>query len=578
MRLALAQLNPTIGDLEANAALIAHAADEARAARCDLLVCPELALTGYPPKDLLLYHRFITACTEHVHRLGTAASQSLTLVFGTPLPADAHAYARGTSRRLHNSLACYHNGALLAHYHKRLLPTYDVFDEDRYFEPANQPCVITVAGTRVGLSICEDLWRGHDAGFADRYLDAQDPVADLIAAGAQLIINPSASPFRVGMPARQDALLASVARTHRVTVAAVNQVGGNDELIFDGRASLWSPAGTPLAHAPAFTPALLIADLDPATGTAHAISGADEPTTANSTSDDLQQLFAALVLGVRDYARKTGFRSAVLGLSGGIDSALVAVIAAAALTPANIRGIALPSRYSSPGSIADAYALANALSVPISTIPIEDAFNTLERSLAPAFDQRPPDVTEENLQSRVRGTILMALSNKFGSLLLTTGNKSELAVGYCTLYGDMNGGLAVISDVPKTTVYKLARWINTHWRTLGIAGLKAPPIPAPTITKPPSAELRLNQTDQDSLPPYDVLDQIIELRIDQRCGLADITAQLGTSADAATITRVLRLIDVSEFKRKQAAIGLKVSGVAFGSGRRMPIAQRRSWE
>jgi NAD+ synthetase len=577
MRLALAQTNPTIGAIERNADEIARAIAHARDQHADLVVFPELAICGYPPKDLLLQEGFIDACAAAAKRLGQQHSHGLTIILGTPLPADDR---RGVA----NSLLAYRDGTLLDYYDKRLLPTYDVFDEDRYFTPGHRPVIIDVAGIRVGLSICEDLWRGEDVGFSSHYHGLPDPVTELVhppadspwhGRGAQLIVNPSASPFRVGIGARHRALLRTHATRHRVHVAAVNLVGGNDELIFDGSACCMAPDGTIIAAGPSFKTHLTLVDI-PATTSPTPPTPVTDPLTTMTTPE---ATFHALVLGVRDYCAKTGFKTAVLGLSGGIDSAVVAVIAAVALGPNNILGVGLPSRYSSQGSIDDARALAERLAINWDLIPIEPPFAAMLTTLAPAFAGREPDVTEENLQSRLRGTILMALSNKFGRLLLTTGNKSELAVGYCTLYGDMNGGLAVIADVFKTDVYALARWINTHHAALGLPNT---PIPQATITKPPSAELRPNQTDQDSLPPYDVLDEILRRRVEQRHSaarlIADLTAPTANPAasiraDEPTIRRVLRLIDIAEFKRNQAAIGLKLSSVAFGSGRRVPIAQ-----
>ena len=593
MRLGLAQINPTIGDLDGNAALIASYIERARGDKCDLVVFPELALTGYPPKDLLLSPAFVRAAAAAAKELGHEHSREITLVFGCPLPLDDHA------RRLSNSLLAYRDGELLAYYDKRLLPTYDVFDENRYFEPGTRPVIIEVAGVRVGLSICEDLWRGQDVGFAERYLRSPDPVAELVtppdgSPGAQLIVNPSASPFVLGKGQRHRNLLMRHAIHHKVYVAAVNQVGGNDELVFDGHAAVYNPESFLYAAAPGFQEHLLVAEvpverrettLRMTREELEAKFGPDclleevEQTVIETISvkdplvsamkEDL--LFRALVLGIRDYCRKTGFRSAVLGLSGGIDSALVAVLAAAALGPKNVTGLLMPSQYSSPGSVSDAEELARRMGIHANMLPIQPAFAALETTLARMFAGREPDVTEENLQSRIRGTLQMAVSNKFGHILLTTGNKSELAVGYCTLYGDMNGGLAVISDVLKTQVYALARWINAHWRALGIEGLAGPPIPDASITKAPSAELRPNQTDQDSLPPYDVLDEIVERYVELRESPAEIAAAMPQHMGA--VRRAVRLIDLAEYKRKQAPIGLKVTGVAFGSGRRMPIAQ-----
>jgi len=584
MRLALVQANPTIGDLDANAALIEKFAAQARDLGADLVVFPELFLCGYPPKDLLIQNGFLEACVYTARRVGASASRGLTLVFGCPLPIDPGSLATGAAWKhgIANALLVYRDGQHIEHYDKRLLPTYDVFDEDRYFTPGQRSVVIDVAGMRVGLSICEDLWRGHDVGFSSRYTGVPDPVDELVGPqpsgsgmlpGAQLIINPSASPFVMGKGRRHRDILIKHATRHRVYVAAVNQVGGNDELIFDGHAAIYGPNGLLVAAAPGFVDHLLIHDLDPAQQRPTEITTGDPLLYAN----DEELVYNALVLGVRDYCRKTGFKSAVLGLSGGIDSAVCCVLAAAALGPQSVLGASLPSRYSSAGSQDDARDLAARLGVPYTTIPIEGPFTSLESALAPAFAGRTPDVAEENMQSRIRGTILMGLSNKLGHILLTTGNKSELAVGYCTLYGDMNGGLAVLSDMSKMWVYRLAQWMNANFERLGISPplggpLTAPPIPLATITKPPSAELRANQTDQDSLPPYDILDSIIEAYVERRESPQQIVDQTGH--DTKLIARIIRLIDLSEFKRKQAAIGLKVTSVAFGSGRRVPIAQR----
>jgi NAD+ synthetase len=564
MRLALAQINPRVGDIDANADLIVRWASAAHETGADAVVFPELALVGYPPKDLLAQEGFVSAAMCAAEDVAARAPRELTLIFGTPLLSrgDEHAPVA-------NALLAYRDGLLLGSYAKRLLPTYDVFDEDRYFTPGSNAVVVNVS-TRaggacpVGLSICEDLWRGEDVGFDSRYRGLPDPVAELMKAtpSPRVIVNPSASPFVLGKGARHREILRAHAMRHGVHVAAVNQVGGNDELVFDGHAAVLDPSGALVAAGPGFEEALTVIDLH------EPRAGVPDPL---ATTADEELLFKALVLGVRDYLRKTGFKSAVLGLSGGIDSAVTAVIAAAALGPSNVLGIGLPSRYSSEGSVSDARELAQRLKMGWQLIPIEGAFTSLLGALDPLFAGRTPDLAEENLQSRIRGTILMAASNKLGHLLLTTGNKSELAVGYCTLYGDMNGGLAVLSDTTKEWVYRLARWMNANWRGLGVKGLSGPPIPEASITKPPSAELRPNQTDQDSLPEYPVLDEIIDRYVERHQGLATIVRETGF--DEGTVRRVLRLIDVSEFKRKQAAIGLKVTGVAFGSGRRMPIAQ-----
>jgi NAD+ synthase (glutamine-hydrolysing) len=587
MRLALAQINPTIGDLAANAALIASFIAQARSAGADLVVFPELALCGYPPKDLLLQDGFIAACTAAAKELGGTQTQGLTAVFGVPLPVD-RASPRG---RIANSLVAYRDNRFVDYYDKRLLPTYDVFDEDRYFTPGTRAVVLEVpqrsgSPVRVGLAICEDLWRGEDAGFASHYTSSPDPVAELAAAGAEVLVVPSASPFVLGKGRRHRAILHQHAKRHGLHVASVNQVGGNDELVFDGHAAVYAPDGSLIAAAPGFEEHLLVVDIVGRHASPDSVANRASIPATPAIPDPLltapveQLLFSALVLGTRDYCRKTGFTTALLGLSGGIDSAVVAVIAAAALGPANITGLSLPGRYSSPGSKTDAYDLARRLGITILTVPIDAPLTAFSSTLNTAFraQKQPilgatmPDITEENLQSRIRGTILMALSNRTGAIVLTTGNKSELAVGYCTLYGDMNGGLAVLSDVPKMQVYSLARWINANHASLGLGvAFDQPPIPEASITKPPSAELRPDQTDQDSLPPYETLDRIIEHYVERRDSPARIIDQTGI--DAATVRRIARMIDTAEYKRKQLATGLKVTSVAFGFGRRFPIAQ-----
>ncbi|MFG0326650.1 MAG: NAD+ synthase [Phycisphaerales bacterium JB037] len=565
MKIALAQINPTVGAIEGNAELVLEAARSARQA--DLLVTPELCLSGYPPKDLLLQEGFVAACERAAERLAREiareAGADLTAVIGCPVMHAGHC---------RNALVVARGGGIIARYLKRLLPTYDVFDEDRYFEPGHEAVVLEVAGRRIGLSICEDLWRGEDVGFAARYFDEPDPVAALVQAGAEIIVNPSASPFVLGKGRRHRELLARHARAHGIVVCAVNQVGGNDELIFDGHACAFDASGELIAAGPGFEPALVTVDLTP--DAEPAPLGHDpriEATAAELT-------FRALVLGVRDYCRKTGFREVLLGVSGGIDSAVVAAIASAALGAEQVLGIAMPSRFSSQGSLTDARELCRRLGSSYVEIPIEDAHAamgaTLDRAFTelgePALGASLPDVTQENLQSRLRGVITMALSNRTGALLLTTGNKSELAVGYCTLYGDMNGGLAVISDVTKVQVYQLARWMNEHFADCGFG---QPPIPESTITKPPSAELAPGQLDSDSLPAYEQLDEIVRRYVEEHQSHARIVGETGF--EDAVVSRVLRLIDLNEYKRKQLATGLKITSVAFGFGRRFPIA--RGW-
>ncbi len=580
MRLALAQINPTIGDLSGNAARISRFIAQARDAGADLVVFPELAISGYPPKDLLLQEGFIAACAAAAKRLGEKETAGIAVVFGVPLPVDP-ARPQG---RIANSLVVYRDNRYLDYYDKRLLPTYDVFDEDRYFTPGSRGVVIDVPlrsrrPARVGLAICEDLWRGEDAGFSSHYDNSPDPVAELAAAGAEVLVVPSASPFVLGKGRRHREILRQHATRHGLYVASVNQVGGNDELVFDGHAAVYQPNGALAAAAPGFVEHLLLVDLDPgSSGKSDPPARVSDPILA-AVSEEL--LFKALVLGTRDYCGKTAFKKALLGISGGIDSAVTAVIAAAALGPENVTGLVLPGRYSSEGSKSDAHDLARRLGMREQTIPIDGPFAAFSESLNDAFGSKGmpflgetlPDITEENLQSRIRGTILMALSNRTGAIVVTTGNKSELAVGYCTLYGDMNGGLAILSDVSKMQVYALARWINANHGDLGFGvSFDRPPIPESSITKAPSAELRPNQTDQDSLPPYEVLDQIVERYVERRQSPARIVQEAGI--DSITVRRIARMIDIAEYKRKQLATGLKVTTVAFGFGRRVPIAQK----
>lgn len=558
MRLALAPLNPTVGDLDSNRDLCAAAIDDAQCAGADLLLLPELVITGYPPRDLLWDEGFVEAARERAASLARL-TRGITVVVGAPR-RDAGSGA------IYNSLFALRDGAEVAHYDKRLLPTYDVFDEDRYFTPGESATVIEVAGRRVGLAICEDLWRGDDAGVAPRYRDRADPVADAVCAGAEIIVVPSASPFVLGKSARQREILRGHAARRGVVVAAVNQFGANDELIFDGHAAVFAPepGGARLVAASApFAHGLLITDIEK--------NRAKIPDPLDDAEPG-ELLWKALTLGVRDYVRKTGFERVVVGLSGGIDSAVTACLAVGAIGATRVLGVGMPGRFSSEGSVADARELAQNLGARFELVPIDSMHRAGESTLEPvwrALGADPaPGVAEENIQSRLRGVILMAISNKTGALVLTTGNKSELAVGYCTLYGDMNGGLAVLSDVPKTLVFSLASWINANHRACGFA---APPIPASTITKPPSAELRPDQTDQDTLPPYDVLDAIVERAVERRQSPARIARETGF--DPEVVARVARMIDMSEYKRRQSAPGLKISSVAFGSGRRRPIAQ-----
>ena len=501
---------------------------------------------GYLPRDLLMSRGFIHRGGQELSRMAAELAGGPPLLVGvaTPNPAEM-------GRPLFNSAVLLRDGVAGPAFHKTLLPTYDVFDEDRYFEPAHEPQILELNGCRLGISICEDVWNDRDFWQRRRY--HEDPIEVLAKAGAQAIVNLSASPFTVGKQALRQDMLGQMARKYHLPLVFVNQVGGNDDLIFDGRSVAFNQEGRLFARAKGFEEDLLLVDLAAGASGAEAIAADDFAPEA--------EIWNALVLGVRDYARKTRFQSVLLGLSGGIDSALTATIAADAMGPENVLGVMMPSRYSSRGSIDDSVELARNLGIETLTLPISGIMETYACSLADAFRGRPPDVTEENIQSRIRGNLLMALSNKYGSLLLTTGNKSEMSVGYCTLYGDMNGGLAVIADLPKMTVYRVSRWRN----------LRKPDIPEAILTKAPSAELRPDQTDQDSLPPYELLDQILELHVEQCQSAEEIVAQ---GFDEATVRRVLRLVRMAEFKRKQAAPVLKVTSRAFGTGWRMPIVRQ----
>ena len=556
MRIALAQINPTVGDIAANSAKILEYIARAKDQAASLVVFPELSVCGYPPKDLLLKPGFINDNIAAVKKLAQRVSGIDAIV------GYAERNREPVGRPLYNAVAVLREGQTAAVHFKTLLPTYDVFDESRYFEPGprdERENLVTIGDKICGLSICEDLW--NDEKLIARRLYHQNPIADLNAAGAQILVNSSASPFVVGKHAFRLELFGEQVKRYGKPLIYVNQVGGNDELVFDGNSVALDAQGNVIAQAKAFEEDLLIVDLS-ATGS--------QPVTskdAHRTQDEAtESIYNALILGLRDYVKKCGFKSVVLGLSGGIDSALVAALATAALGKDKVVGVAMPSRFSSDHSVNDARQLAANLGIAFHIVPIAQVHEAYERTLAPAFKGLPTDVasdvTEENLQARVRGALLMAFSNKFNHLLLTTGNKSEIAVGYCTLYGDMCGGLAVINDVPKTTVWELARWINRN--------AARDIIPRSSIEKVPSAELRPNQTDQDSLPPYEILDAILERYVENEEGPAQIIA---AGFDPETVTRVIKLIDRSEYKRRQAAPGLKVTSRAFGFGRRMPIAQ-----
>ncbi len=541
MKIGLAQLNTTVGDIAGNQEKIADAYRRAAAAGADLVLFPELSTTGYPPRDLLLRPRFVEDNLAALERLAASSAETGMVV------GFVGRNERRPGREVTNAVALLHGGRVLATRSKTLLPTYDVFDEDRYFEPAAETQPVEFKGHKLGLTICEDVWNDEDYWDERRY--RRNPAVELAQAGATLLLNCSASPWHLGKTRARREMLSQLAVKTRCPVAYCNLVGGNDELIFDGASTLHDARGRLLAEGKRFDSDLVMAELGL------------EPPGESSAPPDEEQVYRALALGLRDYVRKCGFQSVVLGLSGGIDSALTACLAVEALGAAHVRGVSLPSQYSSQGSLDDARALASNLGIRYDVIPIQAPFVSVKDQLKDVFAGRAEDIAEENIQARLRGVILMALSNKFGALLLTTGNKSEVAVGYCTLYGDMCGGLAVIADVPKTMVYRVSRWVNRQREI----------IPEASIAKPPSAELRPNQTDQDSLPPYEILDRILEEYVVCLRTPAQIVAGGVPEAD---VRRVVRLIDSSEYKRRQAAPGLKVTTKAFGMGRRVPIAQR----
>lgn len=543
MKIALAQINPTVGDLPGNAAKIRNALAQARTAGCALAVLPELAVCGYTPRDYLARADFLDACRASLDALA-AETRDIAALIGFPERRPG-----GSGRPCFNALAFCTGGKVQAVARKCLLPAYDVFDEPRHFEPATSPTVIDLNGMKIGLSLCEDLW--NDKGFWTHQAYPLDPTAIAVSQGADLLINASASPYWQDKGALRERMISAAAKRHALPVLYVNQTGGNDELVYDGRSLAFDAQGRLAARGKAFAEDLVVVEV---AGTSVRGSLAEAP------GNEVTAVYAALVLGVRDYVAKCGFRSVVLGLSGGIDSALTAAIAVDALGKERVLGVSMPSRFSSEHSKADAAALAKTLGIRLLSIPIEAMHEASLATLATAFEGRPTGLAEENLQSRIRGQILMALSNKLAHLLLSTGNKSELAMGYCTLYGDMAGGLDVLADVPKALVYALARWVNRDGER----------IPKHAIDKPPSAELRPNQTDQDTLPPYDVLDRILAQYVDEEKAPSGIS---GPGVTPELVRRVVSAVDRSEFKRRQAAPGIKISVRAFGTGRRLPIAQ-----
>jgi NAD+ synthase (glutamine-hydrolysing) len=549
MRIGLAQINTIVGDLAGNSRRILEAYQALVAQGAELVIYPELVVSGYPPRDLLFKKHFVADVEKTTRELATKIGSVPALIGYT------EANTTGTGRSAFNSAAFCHQGKILTSARKCLLPTYDVFDEDRYFEPASAPIVIEFGGRRIGVTICEDIWT-HAMISTRRLYNGAEPVRQLAAQRCDVMVNLSASPWNHGKGDIRHKLVADTARQLGCPVAYVNAIGGNDELLFDGRSVVTDAEGQTLAGLAAFREELSVVDLSRSK-----IENQKSKIHATFEQADLADIYDALVLGVRDYAQKTGFKKALLGLSGGIDSALTAVIAAEALGPKNVIGVSLPSVISSQHSKDDARILAENLGIEFHTISIADTVGAAEKTLAPIFAGRPRDIAEENIQARARGLLLMAISNKFGALLLTTGNKSELAVGYCTLYGDMCGGLAVISDVFKMQVYALSRWINREKEI----------IPVSSIDKPPSAELRPDQTDQDSLPPYETLDAILKGYVEEGLSRADLVAQ---GFDQAVVNDIVRKVDLNEYKRKQAAPGLKITPLAFGVGRRIPIVQK----
>jgi NAD+ synthase (glutamine-hydrolysing) len=547
VKIALGQINPTVGDFSGNTARHIEFARRAQGAGAELILFPELSVCGYPPRDLVERPSFVARNRETVEQIA-AATRGISLICGLVTPANSE-----TGKSVMNSAALLQDGKIAFVQSKMLLPTYDVFDEMRNFAPAKSQNLFSLSGGQIALTICEDAW--NDKLFWPKRLYKVDPIETLIQAGGRIVLNISASPFWIGKREFRGEMLAAIARHHKVPVAMVNQVGGNDSLVFDGSSIVLNAEGQVIARGRSFEEDLIYfesgSEGKAPSGDLHAQMVGEEAS-----------VYAALVLGTRDYMRKCGFKKAIIGLSGGIDSALTAVIAADAVGAENVIGIGMPGPYSSPGSVEDARTLAENLGIRFELLSIDCVYEAYTTTLQNVFAGRKPDVTEENIQSRARGTLLMALSNKFGAIVLSTGNKSELGVGYCTLYGDMVGGLAVISDVPKTLVYRLSHYVNS----------RSPVIPQATIEKPPSAELRPNQKDSDSLPPYEVLDAVLEDYVEDAHSAERIAAD--RNFDIELVRRVVRMVDRAEYKRQQAAPGIKISPKAFGYGRRFPIAAR----
>ncbi len=555
MKICLAQINPTIGAFKQNRGKICKSINAAREKGADLVIFPEMSVVGYPPKDLLELSGFVDSNLKTLEEIRSNVT-GISAIVGF---VDRNVARRG--KALYNAAAYIKNRKIISRHYKSLLPTYDVFDEDRYFEPTHNISIAKISGRKFGISICEDAW-GTDVVWPGT-LHHKDPIECMIRQVAEIIINISASPFTIGKQDTRLKMLINHVDRYHVPIVFVNQIGGNDDLVFDGSSVVINKKGVIVERALNFEEDLLMvefkgSDVRACIGKSKSVRKA---IPARTGEGEVELVYKALVLGTRDYVKKCGFKKAVIGLSGGIDSAVTAVIATRALGRDKVLGVTMPSSFSSKGSVEDSEMLAERLGIDLETIPIKSVYNAYTKTMSSVFKGLPFDVTEENLQARIRGKILMAISNKFGYLVLTTGNKSELAVGYCTLYGDMCGGLAVISDIPKTMAYDLARYINR----------KKEIIPTDTIEKPPSAELRPNQKDQDSLPPYDVLDGVLRAYVEESKDVGDI---VGMGYDESFVKDIVSKVDRNEYKRKQAAPGLKVTTKAFGTGRRMPLAQR----
>jgi NAD+ synthase (glutamine-hydrolysing) len=543
VKIALGQINPTVGDFPGNRNKIVEFSRRAQSAGAGLILFPELSVCGYPPRDLVERPSFVARNRDSVEQIA-AETRGISVICGLVTPAES-----ATGKSVMNSAALLQDGSVAFVQSKMLLPTYDVFDEMRNFAPARSQDLFSFCGNQMALTICEDAW--NDKLFWPKRLYTVDPIESLIRAGGNFVLNISSSPFWIGKRELRRDMLATIARHHKVPVALVNQVGGNDSLVFDGSSLVLNPHGEVIAQGSSFEEDLIYFDSKALTGELHDQIAGEEAS-----------VYSALVLGTRDYIRKCGFRKAIVGLSGGIDSALTAAIAVDAVGADNVTGVGMPGPYSSPGSIDDARALAKNLGIRFELLSIDAAVQAYRQTLREVFAGQKEDATEENIQSRARGMLLMALSNKFGAIVLSTGNKSELGVGYCTLYGDMVGGLAVISDVPKTLVYRLSHYVNS----------RKPVIPQATLEKPPSAELRPDQKDSDSLPPYEILDVVLEDYVEDAHSAERIAADHNFDIDV--VRRVIRMVDRAEYKRQQAAPGIKISSKAFGYGRRFPIAAK----